>query len=82
MERTMKTIRLPADILEQMRPLMIKNNLNFTNFVMEAIKNYICVLNYRDGVKTSFGAWKNSEHLELEEGVDNYIRKMREGRRF
>ncbi len=82
MERTKKTIRFPADILEQMRPLMSKYNLNFTNFVMEAIKNYIRVLNYRNGVKTGFGAWKDSEHPELEKGVDNYIRDMREGRRF
>ena len=80
MERILKTIRFPGDILEEMRPFMKKNNLNFTNFVMEAIRNYIRVLKYKEGIKNSFGAWKNGEHPELAEGVDNYVRKMRTGR--
>lgn len=80
MERIVKTIRFPGDLLEQMRPFMNKKNLNFTNFVMEAIKNYIRVLKYREGIEKSFAAWKDGEHPELAEGVDDYIRKLRRGR--
>ena len=80
MERVVKTIRFPGDILEQMRPFMNKKNLNFTDFVIEATKNYIRALKYRDGINSSFGAWKNGDHPEFIEGVDNYVRKMRKGR--
>ncbi|MCK4761163.1 MAG: hypothetical protein KAW12_03120 [Candidatus Aminicenantes bacterium] len=80
MERVVKTIRFPGDVLEEMLPFMKKNNLNFTDFVMEAIKNYIRVLKYKEGIKSSSGAWKNGDHPELAEGVEDYVRKMREGR--
>ena len=38
MERVVKTIRFPGDVLEEIRPFMKKNNLNFTGFVIEAIE--------------------------------------------
>jgi len=68
MERSMKTIRFPGDILEQMRPLIAKKKVTFTNFVIDAIKNYIRVLNYQEGINASFGAWKDSRHPELKDG--------------
>ncbi|MCK5058039.1 MAG: hypothetical protein KAT34_15400 [Candidatus Aminicenantes bacterium] len=80
MERVVKTIRFPGDILEQMRPFMNKNRMNFTSFVIEAIKNYIRVLKYKEGIESSFGAWKKGDHPELAEGGDHYIRNMRRGR--
>lgn len=80
MERIVKTIRFPGDILEQMSPFMNKNKMNFTGFVIEAIKNYIRVLKYKEGIENSFGAWKKGDHPELVEGVDHYIRNMRKGR--
>lgn len=82
MERIVKTIRFPADVLQQMRPIMKQKKMNFTAFVIEAIKNYIRVLNYKDGINTSFRAWKDDEHPELKNGVDNYIREMRKPRTF
>jgi hypothetical protein len=80
MERTMKTLRFPEKLLEEMQPLMKKEKLNFTSFVMEAVKNYIHILKYREGVKSSFAAWSKNEHPELKNGASQYIRKMRKGR--
>lgn len=81
MERSMKTIRFPGDILEQMRPLIEKKKVTFTNFVIDAIKNYIRVLNYQEGINASFGAWKDSQHPELKDGVNEYVRNLRKERR-
>jgi hypothetical protein len=80
MERTMKTLRFSEALLQEMRPWMNKSNLNFTSFVMEAVKNYIRVLKYREGVTKSFGAWKDHEHPGLKNGTTQYVRKMRKGR--
>lgn len=80
MERMMKTLRFPGALIQEMRPWMKKSNLNFTSFVMEAVKNYIRVLTYKEGVTKSFGAWKDQEHPELKKGTVQYVRKMRKGR--
>ncbi|MGD2090630.1 MAG: hypothetical protein PVH61_30940 [Candidatus Aminicenantes bacterium] len=80
MERVVKTIRFPADVLKQMRPIMNQKKMNFTAFVIEAIKNYIRMLKYKDGINTSFGAWRDDEHPELKNGVNHYIREMRKPR--
>jgi len=80
MERSMKTIRLPVELLEQMRPLIAKKNITFTNFVIEAIMNYMRVLNYQEGIDASFGAWKDNQHPELKGGVSDYVRKLRKER--
>ncbi len=51
-------------------------------FVIETIKNYIRVLNYEKGIKASFGAWKDEDHPELKDGVEEYIRELRKSRNF
>lgn len=82
MERVVKTIRFPVDVLQEMRPIMKKEKLNFTAFVIEAIKNYIRTAKYEDGINSSFGAWKDDEHPELKNSTDNYIRDLRKSRTF
>jgi len=80
MKSTIKSIRFPEPILEEIRPVMNKKDLNFTEFIIAAIKTYIRVSNYTDGINKSFGAWKNGTHPELKNGVNKYVRKMRKGR--
>lgn len=82
MERVVKTIRFPVDILQEIRPVLDETDMNFTSFLIEAAKNYLRVLHYEKGVNTSFGAWKDEDHPELEAGVDEYIREVRKGRTF
>ena len=81
MKRIVKTVRFPESILEEIRPIMNKNNLNFTEFIIESVRTYTRILNYTDGVDKSFGAWKNRSHPELKDGVNSYIRKVRKGRK-
>jgi hypothetical protein len=82
MERTVKTIRFPVDILQEIRPVLDETKMNFTTFLIEAAKNYLRVLQYEKGVNASFGAWKDENHPEFEAGVDGYIREVRKGRTY
>lgn len=82
MERVVKTIRFPLDVLQEMRPILKRENLNFTTFVIEAMKNYIRTKKYDDGINASFGAWKDEDHPELKNGTDNSIRDIRKSRMF
>ncbi len=82
MKSVVKTIRFPAEILAEIRPVMDKNKINFTDFIVEAIKNYLRGLSYVEGINNSFAGWKSDGHPELKEGVDRYVRKMRKGRVF
>ena len=80
MERVMKTIRFPADVVQEMRPIMKERKMNFTTFVIEAIKNYIRSVKYKDAINSSFGTWKDEEHPELNDGTSTFIRNVRKSR--
>jgi hypothetical protein len=75
-----KTIRLPGDVLEQMRPLMIEKKVDFNDFVLAAIESYIQVIKNRNAIEVSYGDWQESLHAELKDGVDKYVRNLRRGR--
>ncbi|MCK4447910.1 MAG: hypothetical protein KAW56_12630 [Candidatus Marinimicrobia bacterium] len=80
MKSIVKSIRFPEPILDEVQSVMDKKNFNFTEFVIEAIKNYIRILKYTDVINSSYGIWSNSNHPELKNGVNGYIRILREGR--
>ena len=80
MKRIVKSIRFPDSILEEIRPVMKKGNLNFTEFIIESVKTYIRVQKQNEGITKSFGAWKTENHPELKKGTANYLRKIRKGR--
>ena len=82
MERVMKTVRFPVEVLREIRPIMREKKMNLTAFVSEAINNYLKVLKYKEGINSSFGAWKNTEHPELKNSVDHYIENLRKARTF
>ncbi|MDQ1350582.1 MAG: hypothetical protein QG657_884 [Acidobacteriota bacterium] len=82
MERVMKTVRFPAEVLKEIRPIMREKKMNFTAFVIEAIHNYLRILRYKEGINSSFGAWKNNDHPELKGGVDHNIGNLRKARTF
>jgi hypothetical protein len=80
LEHKTRTIRIPGDVVELMGPVMSREKIDFDNFVLDAIRNYIQVIKYRDGIDGSYGAWVDSSHPELSDGIDHYIREMRKGR--
>ncbi len=76
----LKSIRFPEDVLKEIRPVMNKKKINFTEFILQAVQAYIRAAHFTDKMNKSFGAWKSNVHSELKDGVDHYIRKMRKGR--
>jgi hypothetical protein len=60
-----------------MRPIMKKTKMNFTTFVIEAIRNYVRGVKYKDAINASFGAWKDGEHPDLKNGTGTFIRNVR-----
>jgi len=81
MSTIVKTLLFPEKIIEDIQPLIIQKNTNFTTFVMSAIETYIKSIQFSNSLNKSFGSWKSNEHSELNEGSDSYIRKMRKGRK-
>ena len=82
MEYKARATLIPGELVELMRPVISEKKIDFDHFVLEAIRNYIQVIKYRDGIVGSFGAWEDSVHPELKEGVECYVREMRKGRTF
>jgi hypothetical protein len=82
MERVMKTVRFPTEVLKEIRPTMREKKMNFTAFVIEAINHYLSTLRYKEGINSSFGAWKNTDHPELKNDADHYVRNLRKARTF
>ena len=76
----LKSIRFPEEVLKEIRPVMNKEHINFTEFIMQAVRTYIRATDFTEKMNNSFGAWKSNVHSELKVGVDHYIRKMRKGR--
>jgi hypothetical protein len=68
-------------MLKMIKPLIEKKELNFTQFLMEAIREYIRMLHYVEAVNTSFGAWKDTKHKELRSGSYQFIRNLRRDRK-
>ena len=82
MKSTIKSIRFSKDILEEIQPVIEKKELNFTQFLMQAIREYIRMINYTEAVFKGFGAWKKEGHPELKHGSMEYVRKIRKDRKI
>ncbi len=80
MKSIVKTLRFSQNTLNEIRPLMEKLHITFTEFIIRAIRTYLREMKYSENVNKSFGAWKISGHEELSHGTNQYIRKMRKGR--
>jgi hypothetical protein len=82
MDRVIKTLRFPKNLLEEIKEILNKENINFTDFITIAAKSYLSSLKFTEAVKESAGAWDLKNHPELKDGSDSYMRKMRKGRSF
>ena len=81
MNKIVKTIRFPKDLINEINSISAAQKTNFTEFVKTAIESYIRGLKFTEAVNESAGAWDQNNHPELKEGTENYIRKMRKGRK-
>ena len=67
---------VPEDLLKEIDELSGKRKRS--RFVTEATKKEIRRLKFLKAIKETAGAWKDEDHPELEKGVDNWVRTLRE----
>lgn len=80
MERIVKTIRFPKELIEEVNQVSSWKNMNFTDFVTDAIKNYLREIRFTEAVSESSGVWELQKHPELKDGTEEFIKSLRRGR--
>jgi len=70
---------LPEDILNDLREYVPKREQS--KVVAEALRKELKRLKFHKALHTSFGAWKDSDHPELQKGADAFVSKLRKSSR-
>jgi hypothetical protein len=70
---------LPDDLLNDLKQLVGQRQQS--RFVAEALRKELQREKLKNALKTSFGAWKDEDHPELQGGVEGYIRSQRKSGR-
>ena len=71
---------IPEDILDDLRKQIARRQQS--RFVADALRKELKRLRLQSVLEESFGAWKDSDHPELAEGVEEYVRKTRKSTRL
>jgi len=82
MERIMKTLRFPKNLIDEIDSISAIKKTNFTDFITTAVRSYIDQLKFSESVAESAGAWSVKSHPELSDGTEKYLREIRKGRKF
>ncbi|PKL90735.1 MAG: hypothetical protein CVV21_11320 [Candidatus Goldiibacteriota bacterium HGW-Goldbacteria-1] len=82
MKTQLKALRLEKSVLDSLVPIIKRKKTNFSTIVTEAIENYIEAQHFSEDIEAGYGAWSDKKHPELKNGTDNYVRKMRKGRKI
>lgn len=82
MERIVKTLRFPKNLIDEIDVISSEKKMNFTEFVTSAVEAYLRELKFAEAVCESSGSWDFQKHSELKEGTEKYIRKLRKGRKI
>jgi Arc/MetJ-type ribon-helix-helix transcriptional regulator len=70
---------LPDDLLEELRRQVPKGEQSMV--VAEALKKELLRMRFRRALDKSFGAWKQEDHPELEQGTEQFVRRLRHSSR-
>ncbi len=79
-KRKQANFSLPEDLLEELRRQVPKGQQS--ELVASAIRNELMKLRFRRAVDNAFGAWKREDHPELEEGAEQFVRRLRKSSRI
>ncbi len=79
MKNSLKSVRLDDELLKKLKPIMKKKHINFSGAVSDALEEYVRSQEFIDTVEEVRGGWKKENHPET---TEEYIRKMRKGRKF
>jgi len=71
---------LPEDLIEELRRDVPKREQS--KVVSEALRRELRRLRLRKALETSFGAWKDKDHPELESGAETFVRSLRKSSRL
>lgn len=71
---------LPDDLLEELRRQVPKGEQS--RIVAEALRKELLRMRFRRAIDSAFGAWKQEEHPELEEGTEQFLRQLRQSSRI
>jgi hypothetical protein len=82
LERIVKTLRFPKDLINEIDTVSLEKKMNFTEFVTSAVEAYLRELKFTEVISESAGSWNLQKHPELKEGTEKYIRKLRKGRKL
>ncbi|MEK7280797.1 MAG: hypothetical protein AAB037_00390 [Chloroflexota bacterium] len=70
---------LPDELLEELRRQVPKGEQS--RLVAEALRKELLRLRFRSALGNAFGAWKDVDHPELEEGTERFVRRLRHSSR-
>ena len=82
MQRTSRqaNFQIPEDILEDLRSHVERRQQS--KFVAEALRKELQRLRLKNALETSFGAWDDCDHPELQSGTDEFVRNIRKSSRL
>lgn len=70
---------LPEELLEEMKKNVSPRQQS--RFVAEAVRKELRRLRLEKALDAGFGAWKDEDHPELQEGTDSFVRGLRKSTR-
>lgn len=70
---------LPDDLLNDLKQFVGQRQQS--RFVAEALRKELQREKMKRALQTSFGAWKDADHPELQAGTNQYIRTQRKSSR-
>ena len=82
MERIIKTLRFPKNLIDEIEEVSSEKKINFTEFVTGAVINYLREIRFTEAVSESAGSWDIKKHPELEKSTQHYVRNLRKGRKL
>ena len=71
---------LPEDLIEELKRGVPKREQS--KVVAEALRKELKRLNFMKAIETSFGAWEEKNHPELQNGTEAHIRQLRKSTRL
>jgi hypothetical protein len=71
---------LPEDLLEELRKSVPRREQS--KVIAEALRKELKRLKLQKALEKSFGAWKDEDHPELQQGTEAFIRNLRKSDRL
>jgi len=66
---------LPEDLIEELKKSVPAREQS--KMVAEALRRELKRLRLQQVLESSFGAWRDEDHPELEKGPESFVRKLR-----